>query len=163
MYIPSSLPTKERFEDSWTPEPYSGCWLWTRSVMNKRGYGAMNTSKETRYAHRVSWQIYNGEIPSGMHVCHHCDTPACVNPSHLFLGTHADNMRDARAKGRAYTPRRKLTPLQVAEIRTLAHEELSSRMRLGKKRRTQGWLVATAKHFGVCKKCIQNTYDTITR
>lgn len=76
------------------------CWTWT-GRLNEHGYGQTPfTSAGTRKAHRVSWMIHNGAIADGLCVCHRCDTPSCVNPAHLFLGTHLDNMRDMASKGR---------------------------------------------------------------
>ena len=74
------------------------CWLWTACMI--RGYGQVAWNGKPRRAPRVSWEIHNGPVPAGLLVLHRCDTPACVNPAHLFLGTHTDNMRDAKAKGR---------------------------------------------------------------
>lgn len=77
-----------------------GCWLWTAATTNY-GYGHIRLKgTEDVSAHRVSWMLAYGSIPEGMHVLHRCDVPACVRPTHLFLGTHADNMADMTAKGR---------------------------------------------------------------
>lgn len=80
------------------------CWLWTASLRNK-GYGAFGYTTldgitvQDR-AHRFSYQLHTGEIPQGLFVLHRCDTPACVNPDHLFLGTNEDNIKDMLSKGR---------------------------------------------------------------
>ena len=76
------------------------CWLWSGS-RNAKGYGGMFFRGKVWKAHRVSYTLFCGEIPSGLCVCHHCDTPACVNPSHLFLGHATANMKDMVRKGRA--------------------------------------------------------------
>lgn len=105
----SHMPLRERFDLSYMPEPNSGCWLWIAAA-KPPGYGVIGVNGRCSSAHRVSWQLHNGPIPRGMHVCHRCDVPACVNPDHLWLGSHRENMADMVAKGRSLKPsRRKIT------------------------------------------------------
>lgn len=94
-----------------------GCWLWTGCV-NTTGYGMASWSGRQKniVAHRRVWTMLKGPIPEGMEVCHTCDVPRCCNPDHLFLGTHAENMKDCAAKGRYHAS---LTPDQVREVRRL--------------------------------------------
>lgn len=78
-----------------------GCWTWSGAVKCKeRPYGQFSVGKRKVKAHRAAWMLANGPIPSALHVLHRCDNPRCVNPSHLFLGTHQDNMADMNEKGR---------------------------------------------------------------
>jgi len=73
------------------------CWLWL-GYKDPNGYGNLNIGGKAYLTHRVSYYIHFGSIPKGMEICHHCDNPSCVNPKHLFLGTHKDNMHDAIKK-----------------------------------------------------------------
>ena len=75
------------------------CWIWI-AARNRQGYGEFFVNGKLMRAHRVSWMIMRGNIPSGLFCCHHCDNPPCVNPKHLFLGTQNDNMVDAIKKER---------------------------------------------------------------
>ena len=90
---------KERFEEKFYITP--ACWVWTACKTN-RGYGRISNkdAKHWELSHRVSYRLYVGEITNSLHVLHTCDNPSCVNPAHLFLGTHTDNMRDRGQKGR---------------------------------------------------------------
>lgn len=99
------------------------CWLWTGKP-HKDGYGVFGIGKKLYLAHRVSYEIANREIPSGLNVLHSCDNPPCCNPAHLFLGTQLDNVRDRDQKGRGNPSRgekngnAKLTDAQIESIRT---------------------------------------------
>ena len=118
--------TKEFVECSIKHSLPSNCWLWQRYIQSM-GYGQAEIAGRIWLAHRLAWTLWHGPIPKGLMVLHRCDTPACVNPEHLFLGTARDNMQDAINKGRwdpraivAHTRkprRRKLTDDQVRMIR----------------------------------------------
>lgn len=75
------------------------CWCW-KGQTDRKGYGRIWRDGKRRQAHRVSYELIFGPIPDGMQVCHKCDNPPCVRPSHLFLGTQSDNMKDCTNKGR---------------------------------------------------------------
>lgn len=95
------------------------CWLWTGATDGVHGYGRFMMRGKNTSAQRVAWMLIYGPIPDGLYVCHKCDTPGCVRPSHLFIGTSRDNMLDAQAKGRPIGAKPKLQPLQVDIIRHL--------------------------------------------
>lgn len=80
------------------------CWEWTGHI-KKNGYGQSSlgiNEGRTRLAHRLSYEIANGEVDPSLLVCHKCDNRKCVNPNHLFTGTYSDNMKDCSAKGKIY-------------------------------------------------------------
>lgn len=120
-----------RFRNYIAPPNENGCWLWTGSVNRitpnySRPQFSVATSKPDA-AYRVAYRLWKGEIPAGQCVRHTCDNPLCVNPDHLLLGTHADNMRDMKERGRGHVAKpaiqgekhglAKLTDEQVRAIR----------------------------------------------
>lgn len=101
----------EKVDRSAGPE---SCWLF-QGARNASGYGVLHRSDGTRLAHRVAYELTNGPIPDGLHLCHSCDNPPCCNPSHVSPGTDQDNSDDRHARGRATPP-----PLMVGERGTNA-------------------------------------------
>jgi len=89
---------EERFLAKISPEPNTGCWLWSAGTIPS-GYGVFGVNKKLVIATIWAYEHFN-EPRNGLFVLHKCDTPACVNPDHLFLGTHRDNMDDMHRKGR---------------------------------------------------------------
>lgn len=118
--VQRSTPVADRF---WAKVDKSGaCWLWTGNVFGSLGYGGFAMKRPDgqygpAYAHRVAWELTHGPIPDNQHVLHACDVPRCVNPAHLFLGTHRDNMQDASAKQRLSNPRKRNRRIKAEVIR----------------------------------------------
>jgi hypothetical protein len=99
----------------------NGCWEWLAAV-NEHGYGRIRWEGRSQKAHRVAWMLWEGPIPAHLDVLHICDNPRCVRPAHLYLGTHADNMRDMFTRNRRKASENKnnawkLSAAQVHEIR----------------------------------------------
>ncbi len=117
---------EERFWSKVDVRAPDECWPWS-SALNEHGYGVFGGRKLPVLAHRAMWQVFNGPIPAGMCVLHHCDNPRCVNPAHLWLGTNADNTADMMTKGRhkpvslpgERNPNVRITADDVACIRAL--------------------------------------------
>lgn len=89
----------DRIESQIVRIPECGCWIWMGPTKID-GYGRINVNQRNCHAHRISWELYKGPIPQGMCVLHRCDTPSCVNPHHLFLGTKIENNKDRDNKKR---------------------------------------------------------------
>ena len=115
------------------------CWSWTGSC-NNDGYGHLNIKNKTTRITRFSWIIHNGKIPNGLCALHRCDNPKCVNPSHLFLGTQEDNIKDMINKKRDNKAKQKgenngmhkLTLNEVKEIRKLYNKKQLTGKQIGK-------------------------------
>jgi hypothetical protein len=126
-------------ESRYIPVPECGCWLWTGAT-RQGGYGYLKRGNKAIAAHRYVWELFNGKIPKGMKALHHCDTPLCVNPRHIFIGTQSDNIQDMDKKDRRVrcpkekNGRAKLSALDVAKIRlsTYSSRELGENFGVSK-------------------------------
>lgn len=100
----------DRFMRQVVPIPIAGCWMWSGAINGREGYGQIMFDGRRQGAHRVAVQIFKGPIPDGMFVLHHCDTPGCVNPEHLYVGSLSDNSSDRERRGRGADNRGSKSP-----------------------------------------------------
>lgn len=133
-------PLADRFWEKVDKRDANECWPWLAST-KQGGYGRISDEcGRPQQAHRVSYGLTFGPIPDGNVVCHRCDNPRCVNPSHLFLGTQADNLRDMRSKGRGNPlrgiqhPKARLTEelAQLLRHDPRSHRQLARAFGIGK-------------------------------
>jgi hypothetical protein len=123
----------------------AGCWEWQAGKF-RNGYGMFGAGRfpdgrsDTRYTHRVAYELTHGPIPNGLQVLHTCDNPPCCNPAHLQLGTHLDNMQDSARKGRKSGERPKAWSLPADVYRSVLAECLSG---------PRGTMVRLARQHGV--------------
>lgn len=136
----------DRFHDKVSPEPNSGCWLWTGAV-KEYGYGVIGLGRRSegiQKAHRVAYRLYKCD-PGDKIVMHKCDNPYCVNPDHLALGTLADNMQDCVRKGRNFVPNNRGENAKWAKLTIRAVTEIRKRERRG---------TEYARMYGVSKSAV---------
>lgn len=139
----------ERFTKFISPEPNSGCWLWTGNAngAGKWIYGTLSVKRKTIRSHRFAWLFFRGPIPVGMDVLHKCDVTLCANPDHLFLGTDLDNQRDMIKKGRD-SKRRALIRGSSNYGAKLAEQQILAILSDNRRQKE------IASEYGVSKSCI---------
>ena len=145
--MPTSRPLEDRFWEKVDKREPGECWVWLACTV--KGYGQIWQSGRQLKAHRVSWELHHGPIPDGMLVCHTCDNKPCVNPAHLFLGTHSDNMKDAARKGH-------ILPPPIRRGKSNGNAKLNDRQALDIYSRIQNGETksALAREFGISPKAV---------
>jgi hypothetical protein len=131
------------------PEGEDGCWLWQGARGSKSGHGRFKFQGKLYGPHRLAYVHFVGPLAAGQYVCHHCDNGACVNPAHLFAGTHSDNMKDAARKGRMPSQKNE----HVDRFSTLKAEDIDRVKALIA--RGLG-TVRIARELGIHKSCVRN-------
>lgn len=137
-------PLRVRFWNKVTPRGEQECWEW-KGALNRTGYGMIRRGGRRAgpiLAHRASYELNCGPIPKGISVCHKCDNPPCVNPAHLFLGTHIANMWDSIRKGRFMDPISGI--VNRAKTHCIHGHEFNEE---------NTWIGKQGKHGGIIRSC----------
>lgn len=161
------IKTLNDLEERYVPVTETGCWLWT-GCLHPTGYGVLKINSKQVKVHRLVHELTTGQNCGDKFVCHKCDTPMCINPDHLYLGTHADNTRDMVVRKRYNTTAAnlastKLTPQQTAEItadrrrqRAIAKEYGISQSRVSKiKSKARGVISHVAEDGAIPKEWLK--------
>lgn len=133
----------ERFYSKIELIPFSACHWWVGC--NSGGYGQISINGDMVYSHRVAYSMAVGEVPGDMEVCHKCDNPSCVNPDHLFRGTHSENMKDMVDKSRTGADKRRGEKNATSKLKD------SQVMRI---RGSIGTLASIGKRYGVSESTV---------
>lgn len=138
--MPAPTPPFIRLLENFATDPSTGCWIWTGHTYSN-GYGVLKVFGKDVSAHRYSYQLHKGPIPDGMEILHSCDVRGCINPDHLRVGTHQENMAEAAERGRmprgvahSMYGRRNPRPKQSNKVRVLGRvypSQKSAEMALG--------------------------------
>ena len=138
----------------WEPDPETGCWIVTSHRPNRLGYVHYRRNGVVTLAHRYVYEMCVGAIPEGMCLCHRCDNPQCVNPQHMFLGSHKDNMQDMRNKGRhQHGEASRLAKLTEDQVRDIVARGVKGSPRY------PGNVIELAAEFGVSATTIYAILD----
>lgn len=150
----------DNFDSHCIPVTESGCWIWMAGCLKKMGYGRFRVGNKLWLAHRFNYERFVEKIPEGLLCLHRCDVPSCVNPAHLFLGTHADNRADMMAKGRQPKPGYPYKwehPRGEKQWNHKLTEDDVRKIRLDTRRQAE-----IAKQFGVARETIRRIKSRFT-
>lgn len=138
MYHQRFKTLEERFEEKFDRAGEDECWLWKAGRHRPQEHPKIRVGDGYKKASKVAFLLYKGEDPGANHVCHSCDTPLCVNPKHLFLGTHLANMQDKAKKGRSHHPIGRKNP--KSKLTRLIAEKIAADLAKGTLSQTEiGW------------------------
>lgn len=131
-----------------------GCLEWQGNLL-RSGHAIIRIFNKPTLIHRFVWEQKIGDIPEGLCVCHHCDNPKCINPDHLFLGTHQDNMTDMVLKGRHFSYL-KLNPEKKSILLEMAKEGIKYKEIANKLDFTRGYIEIIARRNGIRRNLVQS-------
>lgn len=149
---------RDRISSMCIPVTESGCHLWTANI-GKDGYGKIKVNGKTVRAHRMTWQLANGEIPSDALILHKCDVKSCVNPDHLYAGTYSDNAIDRRRLN--YSRRGGSMPNELNPFSKFSNSQVE--MMRKTKTETGESNKVLAKRFGISESHLSHILNNLVR